>query len=475
MNNLLFSLLLFFCFSLTSQAVTIAEKDWGLATGLRIAKVPYPAEKEQVTDFIPQMYYDGDYFFMNGLNGGLRLYNKQQWQFSLFARYRYVDIPEEFQTIVQTNSLDAGVQIKYRLADNLETNIELLSDNDSRVYSAVDARYRWQSGSWQLLPYATLRFKSARFNDYYYGLDGFIDPDNPANNIDNKIGNGLDLTIGSEVRYHVSNNFYLLGAAQLTTLDRNTRNPASIKNATVGEVYFGIAIFNNKTKTKSPSLKAKPYFRVAYGFATPSDLSEILSLNWEGDPQNNQMTSLFYGHPIADSLFGNEAIDLYLTTGIVRHLKADPYSQTLYPGEGINSTEFSGLDSSPCDGVSACTINYNSQPSNEYVLGIKAYYNINWPLHWRVGFAEGLSYIKDVSHIEQREMDTKGYTASSLINYIDLTFDFSLGDAFGVTAINDLYFGIGIHHRSSVFEISSSFGRIKGGSNYNSMHLQYHF
>ncbi|MDX2505057.1 MAG: hypothetical protein QNL62_11370 [Gammaproteobacteria bacterium] len=184
---------------------------------------------------------------------------------------------------------------------------------------------------------------------------------------------------------------------------------------------------------------------------------------------------MFYGHPLSDSLFGVEALDIYMTLGYVYHHSSDPYSQTLAPGQGINTLELASLGNNSCDGVTDCTIIYDSQPTNEYVLGIKAYYNINWPVHWRIGVAEGLSYIETVSNLEQRKMDRKGYRSSNLMNYIDVTADFSLGDTFGVKQINDLYFGIGIHHRSYIFESASSFGRIKGGSNYNSLYLQYHF
>ena len=72
-------------------------------------------------------------------------------------------------------------------------------------------------------------------------------------------------------------------------------------------------------------------------------------------------------------------------------------------------------------------------------------------------------------------MDRKGYRFSNLMNYIDVTADFSLGDTIGVKQMNNLYFGVDIHHRSSLFESASAFGRIKGGSNYNSIYLQYHF
>ncbi len=137
--------------------------------------------------------------------------------------------------------------------------------------------------------------------------------------------------------------------------------------------------------------------------------------------------------------------------------------------------ELAGLGNNTCDGINPCTITYDLQPTNEYILGIKAYYNIKWPVHWRLGFAEGISYIETVSNLEQREMDRKGYRSSNLMNYLDFTADFNLGDTFNAQSINDLYFGIGVHHRSSIFETSSAFGRIKGGSNYPSLYLQYHF
>jgi outer membrane protein len=350
-----------------------------------------------------------------------------------------------------------------------------MTDDESRYYSTLNARYHWESGSWDLNPYAILRYKSADFNDHYYGLDGFTDPNNPPATFNNKIGSAFDLTLGSEIRYHVASNFYLLGRAQLTTLDSATRDSVSIENGTYGEVYLGIAFFNDKTRAKVSSLKAKPYIRLAHGWGTPSNMSDILDFNWEDDEQNSQITSIFYGHPIADSLFGAEFIDIYLTTGFVYHHTADSYQQTLSPGVGINTPELAVAPENTCDGVNDCVLTYDGLPTNEYVLGIKAYFNVNWPVHWRLGLAEGLSYIETVSDLEQREMDRKGYRSSQLMNYIDITVDFSLGDTFRVKSMNDLFFGIGIHHRSSIFETSSAFGRIKGGSNFNSLYLQYHW
>ena len=70
-------------------------------------------------------------------------------------------------------------------------------------------------------------------------------------------------------------------------------------------------------------------------------------------------------------------------------------------------------------------------------------------------------------------MIDKGYRPSQLMNYLDFTLDFNLGDLFGAEDLKGLWLGASIHHRSSIFESASQFGRIKGGSNYPSFYLQY--
>lgn len=64
---------------------------------------------------------------------------------------------------------------------------------------------------------------------------------------------------------------------------------------------------------------------------------------------------------------------------------------------------------------------------------------------------------------------------SNLMNYLDISFDFNIGDMVGKPEWDHLWVGYGLHHRSSIFEKASQFGRIKGGSNYNTIYLQYDF
>lgn len=40
-------------------------------------------------------------------------------------------------------------------------------------------------------------------------------------------------------------------------------------------------------------------------------------------------------------------------------------------------------------------------PIAEYIIAIKAYYTLTWPVRWRFGFAEGISYVSEVTYIEK--------------------------------------------------------------------------
>lgn len=123
----------------------------------------------------------------------------------------------------------------------------------------------------------------------------------------------------------------------------------------------------------------------------------------EDDPYNNQLTSVFYGHPLTDELFGIP-LDIYLTPGFVWHWESEVQSSI-----------------------------------QEYVIAIKAYYTFEWPVKWRFGVAEGLSYVSGITHIEQAEMDEKGYEPSQLLNYLDFSVDVNVGDLINQKSLDNLW------------------------------------
>lgn len=406
------------------------EKTWGIGVLVRNAEIPFNTEADNVTSFIPMMFYQGETFFIRGIEGGAHLYQQSDWQFNAIARMRFFDIPAEFQNQVQGDTIDFGLQWRKTTGKNSFLDIELFSDLEGNPYGNVSKSWYFQRGSWELIPKLSARYKSASFNSHYFSLEEISDQ---------IIGAGIELNANIEARYHVASNFYLLGSIGATALDSNAYNADIVEQRWQSEVYLGFAFFNDITKDKKTKLDNHGYLRVAHGWATPSNIGDIIAGDTVKDEYNNQLTSIFYGLPLTDELF-SLPLNMYLTTGFVWHWNSE-----------VQSSE------------------------QEYVLAIKAYYTIYWPVRWRIGLAEGLSYVSDVTYIERVEMEEKGYRPSELMNYIDFTLDINLGDVFNVNALKETWLGYSIHHRSSIFESASQFGRIKGGSNYNTVYLQFDF
>lgn len=410
------------------------EQEWGIAAMYRTTSIPFDTAggDQTVSTFVPMMFFENEYVFVDGIEGGVFLYNSEEsdWRVSALTRMRFIDIPQSAQNANEGDTADFGVQLQYKIDDTWSFDSELMTDNDLHFHSNFRLNGQYEFGDWELSPRATIRYKDADFNSQYYAFKDVTGE---------SIGAGIDVNLGIDIRYHVISNLYLLGSTSVTRFDDNAFNSSIVEDRYQGEFYLGFGFFNDKTAPKKPELSNKPYLRVAHGWATPSNIGDIMKLNSEKDKYNNQLTSVFYGHPLTDEVFG-VPIDIYFTPGIAHH-----WSSKVQSG------------------------------STEYIAAIKAFYTFDWPIKWRFGVAEGLSYIDSITYIEQTEMDEKGYTASHLLNYLDFSFDINVGDAVNQSDLENVWFGYSLHHRSAIFENASQFGRIKGGSNYNTIYIQYEF
>ena len=414
----------------TANSHVYQEQTWGLGVLFRNAEIPFDTDADNVTSFVPMMFYQGETFFIRGIEGGAHLYQQNDWEFNAIARMRFFDIPTEYQNEVQGDTVDLGFQARKSFSQDSFFDVELFSDLEGNPYANLSQSWYFQHDNWEFMPKLSARYKSASFNSHYYALGELTEQN---------IGAGIEVNAGIETRYHVVKNFYLLASVNGTLLDKNAYDSDAVKQRWQSEVYLGFAFFNDISQPKKSNLTNHGYLRLAHGWATPSNIGDILAGDTVKDEYNNQLTSIFYGLPLTDELF-SLPIDIYLTPGFIWHWNSE-----------VQDSE------------------------QEYVLAIKAYYTLNWPVRWRVGLAEGLSYASDVTYIEASEMERKGYRPSELMNYIDFTVDINVGDIFNVTALNETWLGYSIHHRSAIFESASQFGRIKGGSNYNTVYIQFDF
>jgi outer membrane protein len=429
--------LLLFCVLFSGFTTVSASADTGntiincgVGIGIRLATSPFvdpnSTDNSRLYDIVPLFYYEEDYLYIDGLEGGFKLLTTDQWQLRLMARWRFFDVPDEAYTdLVDTSVIDWGLAVHYQ-PQQLYLDLDLLVDGRQRLSANLQAGAELQTGpvSWQ--PHAGVRLKEARYNVQYYGL-GKAD-----------IGGGMDLVGGLEVRYPLFSEWYLLASAEASWLGSAARSSMFVDEDFQASVFAGLS-YENRKPTKTVSIAAKPYLRLAHAWATPSNVGDIIRLEAVGDHYNNQFSSLFYGYPLADELIGLD-IQSYITPGFIQHWSSD--------------VQDSG---------------------QEFVLALKSYYTFRWPVNWRFGVAEGLSYVDNITYIEAKEMEEKGLEPSRWLLYLDFSFDLELGDLFNYKPLTDLWLGYAIHHRSGIFGDSSMFGDIEGGSNYNSLYLQYHF
>jgi len=401
---------------------------WGAEIGQRYARSPFVGEDKNVFDVIPMFYYEGERFFLRGLEGGVHLWSNDHIGFDLFVGYRFFDYPEGFDDILNHNTFDAGLRSYWKLADNTELALNLLSDVDGRIYGTVQLQTEFSGNRWWLSPLLEIRAKSSDFNTRYYGLD--VD----------SLDAGIDVRAALESRFHVWSNLYLDASVGARWFGETTTASSLMDESMEYMAYLGVGFFEEPTSAPSPNLKAKPYVRLAQGWGNRSTLAQI----FKGDVRKDDnvkvnMTSLFYGHPLSDTLFGLP-LEIYLSPGIVHHYSSDAQDS-----------------------------------ATEFVLSFKFYYTIPLPWRVRLGAAEGISYIDSVTYYEKKGLEKVDKNPNRLLNYVDLSIDLNIGDIIPFKVIENLWFGYGIHHRSGIGGSSSTFGNISGGSNYNTLYLQWSY
>ena len=92
----------------------------------------------------------------------------------------------------------------------------------------------------------------------------------------------------------------------------------------------------------------------------------------------------------------------------------------------------------------------------------------------RVEIAEGISYAESIPIVERENVERKNRSGSNFLNYLDLSWDVSIGDLFQQPSLRECYFGWSVHHRSGIFGSSDFLGNVDGGGNVNTLYLQCH-
>jgi outer membrane protein len=392
-------------------------------------------------DLVPVYVYEGERAYLHATRAGLKLLDKGgAHRLDLIADYRfeglpYDDVPASLAGLHNRSSgIDVGLAYRYRTAWG-DLNAEYLQDpggGDRGSELRVGYSYDWHSGRLHLRPAVRLSARSARLNDYYYG----VSPDEatavrPAY----QPGSSVHAWVGVYGYYDLGERWKVIGAYGVSSVSRTVRDSPIVRDrAAQPSAFVGVAYDFGSHRAPQPD--GNPlHVKLLYGKSTDCNLLPAVTLRCSsvGTQDNTRVAGVELGKTFMERVHG-WPLDFVGYVGLLRHdennLQQDVWQLNLY---------------------------------------MKAYYyGFPWSarVKTRVGLGMGLSVTDHVLAVEQRDQARRGRQTSKLLNYLDPTVDVSVGDLLGVRSLRRTFVGVGVSHRSGILGTSQLLGNVDGGSNY---------
>jgi len=417
----------------------LAPGESGVGFTARIEHSPYKGS-DRNADLLPQFRYDSRYFYLQSDRIGLKL-EREATRYELFLKRRFEGfatdrVPDSMAGMAQRSSgSDLGVAARWRLGDGVVYGeaMQNVSEESDGTELRLGYRYeRWWTGPLRWRPYATLAWRDAKLNNYYYGVrPEEATAERPAY----EPGAGLNLELGVLAAYRVSAGWQVLAGAGVTRRSSGVSGSPVVEAGT--QPYAMVGFMYGFKPDQASELERRPLImKLGYGQSSDCDLLPILTLQC-GSVNTQDDTSIVVldiGQVLVRRLNG-WPIDLAGFVGFVKH-------------------EERGL-----------------QPDFWQVNGyFKPYYSPgpwwNDRIQMRLGLGAGISYASRIPYGEQRDQALRGRDTSKLLLYLDPTIDLGIGNLFGAPALRETFLGIGVSHRSGIFGASRLFNSVNGGSNY---------
>ena len=408
-----------------TQARTWKEQRWGLGFTFRTANIPFATEERTVATLIPLILYEGKRVYLYETEGGFKFIENPRWRVSAMGRMHFFDVPAQYQNQIQGDRADWGAQVRFKPRDGLFFDLEALSDLEGHASGHARVGTEVAGNRFRIQAWGDAGLTTSHYNSLFWGLG------------QEKVDGGVDLGLGAKAYLQVINSLYLQGAVGATYLSRPVREASLVKDNYRLMGFLGVGLSKERLGPSDRDLETTPYWRVSYQWGTPSSLAKVIRFESKPDTFDSRLSTVFYGLPLTDRLF-TLPIHVYLHSGLGWHWASDFQDHSV-----------------------------------EAVVSIKVFYTIPLPWRIRLGFAEGVSFITDVTALERNNNEKKGYQPSEAQNYLDPSVDINLGDIVPWRPLRGVWLGAYIHHRSAIFETAQQFGRIKGGSNFRGVYVKF--
>ena len=424
----------------TSDPLTdaLAPGGFGISYAIRFERAPY---RGSVKDHDQQLFYlyEGERFYLHGSRVGLKL-DYEGWRFDAFFKHRFEGFTQDRPPAsaagmaLREPGIDAGVSLRRRTAWGTPY-LELSHDVSNRSDGAeLKLGYwnDWSRGRLTLRPHAALSLRDARLNDFYYGVrPAEATAQRPAYSA----GGGVDAEIGLYAAYRLTDSWHLIGGLGALRRAGAVRLSPIVEGRVETALTLGVMYdFSPQAKRWAP--EDKPLIvRALYGHSSDCDVLQIVRLSCTSTHtvDNTDIWGVDVGRYLIRRPY-DWPVDIAGFVGVVRHLEKG-FQQDFWQANAYAKVHYWGF---PWD---------------------------RW-VRTRLGFGAGLSYAEHIPESELRDQAKRGRGTWKLLNYLDPTVDFRLGDVIPARALGDTYLGVGVSHRSGMFGKSRMLGDVNGGSNY---------
>jgi len=423
---------------IVAEALPVATGGAGLGIVMRSETSPYLGGGRR-NDVLPLYIYSGKRAFIEADRVGVKLHESPDSRVDVFLGYRFEGYPYDRIPVSlagmahRSPGLDLGLAYQQRNSWGTVFG-ELLHDaatgsNGTEVRAGY--RYDWKVGNLQLQPQFTLAARGRNLNNYYYGVRA---SEATATRPAYEPGAGLNTEIGLSAVYRLSERWRVLAGISAKHLASGIRGSPIVRDRTQLAGQLGLAYDFSPEHDAWP--EGRPLIiKLMHGRSTDCDFAKVMLLRcFSIDTVDmTRISAVEIGRPFIERVNG-WPLDFVGYLGAVHHDE-----------RGFQD---------------------NSWELNAYMKAY--YYGFPWSnqLRTRLGLGVGASYAARVPFVEMRDQLARGRSSSKLLNYLNLSADFSLGDLIGARSLRDTYLGLGVSHRSGIFGSSRLLGNVNGGSNY---------
>ena len=265
----------------------------GIGYAARFGQSPYvdvenvgSTYSEYNYDLVPLYLYEGDYLFAHGTEWGVHVFQPENFQLDVVARYRFdrlqveaSDFFEGMEDRKQTVDIGAAMTLQGGWGQLQFSAVTDLMDRHEGEELDLTYLFPWQRGRWTLTPSIGLVYQSRSLTNYYYG----VRPEEGTEARPEYVpDSAYNWRLGLNTTYRWLENWHLFANISYEGLDDTIQDSPLVDRSSLFSAYFGISwsLGNMKhVETRKEDTKLWSW-RVNVGYTVDDTFSQVLDFNF---------------------------------------------------------------------------------------------------------------------------------------------------------------------------------------------------